>query len=99
MHNVPAVGEGIVPVVHFQPGWQNWPISQMSPGMHTADLGGSGESGNCEVAGGELPGGVVRGAGEMTAMHPVSRKARGHRRMCFPPNREQYQAPAKLNRS
>jgi hypothetical protein len=94
---VPAVdggvsGVGIMPGVHCQPAWQICPISQMLPGMHHADRVGG--SGSVEVAGQLVPDG-----GMGTATHPVSRKARGQTRMCFPRNQEHYLTPAKLNQS
>jgi hypothetical protein len=61
----------------------------MLPGMHTVEVG--------QFEPGEVPGGVVPGNVVHAAMQPVSRKARGHARMCFPLNQGHYQAPAKLN--
>jgi len=84
MHIVPAVGVGGVPGVHCQPAWHICPTWQMWPGKHTA---GVGELGPVDVPG---------GAGDI-AMHPVSRKASGKMRMCFPRSREQHQTPATLN--
>jgi hypothetical protein len=78
-----------MPGVHCQPAWHIWPASQMVPGKHTAEVG--------QFEPGEVPGGVVPGNVVHAAMHPVSRKARGHARMWFPRNRGQYQTPAKLN--
>lgn len=75
-HGVPAVGAGTVPGVHRQPGRQNCPASQISPGLHIADFGGLGLFGGVEDGepGDVGPGGI--------AMHPDnSTRRRGHARM------------------
>jgi hypothetical protein len=77
-------GVGIRPGVHCQPAAHIWPASQMLPGMQIGEVG--------PVRGeppGEPPGG--------SAVHPMSKKARGHRRMRIPDKRERHQTPAMLN--
>lgn len=86
-----VVGSGVetAPGVHCQPGWHIWPISQTVPGKQNADVGA------LELS--EVSGEFVPGAPGGNATHPVSRKARGQRRICVPRNREHDQTRVKLN--
>ena len=76
MHGVPAVGVGTVPGLHRQPGRQNCPASQISPGLHIADFGGLGGVGDVE------PGDVGPGEVGGIVVHPAnSTRRNGHARM------------------